>query len=156
MSALNYPGFVTLLDQAAVIVSDSGGVQEEAPSFGVPVLITRDITERPEVLQCGGTLVGTSPHKLRAALQQALKLKKLKREFIRTPFGDGQASPRIVEQILKDLHRRKSPAHFVKFTRSLPRLLTPTGRIHPNTRPNTRPSAPPVTWSQVKTNLKIN
>jgi UDP-N-acetylglucosamine 2-epimerase len=107
LSALNYPGFVTLLDRAAVVVSDSGGVQEEAPSFGVPVLITRDVTERPEVLQCGGVLVGTDPRKLKAAFIHAIEQPKWEGDVKQTPFGDGRASVRICDEILEALSKAK-------------------------------------------------
>jgi len=104
--ALSYPDFVALLDRAALVVSDSGGIQEEAPSFGVPVLITREVTERPEVLKAGGRLVGTDPVKFVREFERVLKLKKPSRSgLIRSPFGDGRASSRIVNQILKDLKR---------------------------------------------------
>ncbi|MEO5970821.1 MAG: UDP-N-acetylglucosamine 2-epimerase (non-hydrolyzing) [Bdellovibrionia bacterium] len=102
-SALNYPDFVALLDRASVVVSDSGGIQEEAPSFGLPVLITREVTERPEVLKCNGILVGTDPKRLKTALKNALLLKKSDKDFHKTPFGDGFASQRIVERILNDI-----------------------------------------------------
>jgi UDP-N-acetylglucosamine 2-epimerase (non-hydrolysing) len=104
-SALNYPDFVALLDRASVVVSDSGGIQEEAPSFGLPVLITREETERPEVLKCNGILVGTDPKRLKAALKNALLLTRSEKEFLKTPFGDGFASKRIVDNILFDLKK---------------------------------------------------
>ncbi len=103
--ALNYPDFVTLLDRASVVVSDSGGIQEEAPSFDLPVLITRDETERPEVLQCRGILVGTDPNRLKIALNYALQMERSKEGFIKTPFGDGFASERVVNEILSHLQR---------------------------------------------------
>lgn len=103
LSALNYPDFVALLDRASVVVSDSGGIQEEAPSFGLPVLITREVTERPEVLDYNGTLVGTDPQRLRIALKHALELIRPEESMVKTPFGDGMASHRIVEEILFDL-----------------------------------------------------
>jgi UDP-N-acetylglucosamine 2-epimerase len=60
LKPLQYPDFVYLLSKAWVVVTDSGGVQEEAPTFGLPVLITRDTTERPEVIEAGfGQLVGS-------------------------------------------------------------------------------------------------
>jgi UDP-N-acetylglucosamine 2-epimerase (non-hydrolysing) len=103
VSALNYPDFVALLDRASVVVSDSGGIQEEAPSFGLPVIITRENTERPEVLECNGTLVGTDPVRLKTALHRALLMTRPTEDFLKTPFGDGFASNRIAEQVLFDL-----------------------------------------------------
>ena len=59
-SPLQYPDFVYLLNRAWTVVTDSGGVQEEAPTFGLQILITRESTERPEVVEAGfGTLVGS-------------------------------------------------------------------------------------------------
>ncbi len=127
LSPLNYPGFVTLLDQASAVVSDSGGIQEEAPSFGVPAIITRENTERPEVLTCGGTLVGTDPEKLREALNKALLNDPTHRdpsqtEIIHTPFGDGRASQRILNRIIEDLQEQESSFQFVQLTRATPKL----------------------------------
>jgi UDP-N-acetylglucosamine 2-epimerase (non-hydrolysing) len=57
----DYPEFVWLMDQATLILTDSGGVREEAPSLGKPVLVLRDTTERPEAIECGAAeLIGTA------------------------------------------------------------------------------------------------
>jgi UDP-N-acetylglucosamine 2-epimerase (non-hydrolysing) len=102
--ALDYPDFVTLLDYASVIVTDSGGVQEEAPSFSVPVLITREVTERPEVLHCGGKLIGTNPQLLVEELRKVWSHQsKYEKVFQATPFGDGNASGRIIKRMFSDL-----------------------------------------------------
>ena len=62
ISPLNYPAFVWLMDKSHIILTDSGGIQEEAPSLGKPVLVMRDTTERPEGVECGtAILVGTNP-----------------------------------------------------------------------------------------------
>ncbi len=102
--ALGYPEFVALLDASSVVVTDSGGVQEEAPSFSLPVLITREVTERPEVLSCGGKLVGTDPNVISTELLKCLSLDRNKiNKNNETPFGDGKASFRIIRKIMKDL-----------------------------------------------------
>jgi UDP-N-acetylglucosamine 2-epimerase len=102
--ALGYPDFVTLLDRASLVVTDSGGVQEEAPSFSIPILITREVTERPEVLGCGGRLVGTNPLRLVEEFRLALQPNKQKQEDSQiTPFGDGKASQRIIQKMIDDI-----------------------------------------------------
>ena len=101
---VDYPDLVAMLDRASVIVTDSGGLQEEAPSFGIPVLVTREITERPEVLKCGGILIGTDPSRLRAGMQSALRRTgRVRSHRAKTPFGDGRASQRIVKRLSGDL-----------------------------------------------------
>ncbi len=95
---LAYPDFVHLMKSAALILSDSGGVQEEAPSVGTPVLVLRDVTERPEAVESGwAKLVGTSRSKIlehaTAWLESETHGAPLSRE---NPFGDGKASARIV------------------------------------------------------------
>lgn len=99
---LEYQDFLSLLSASWVVVSDSGGVQEEAPSFGKPLLVLRDTTERPEVIECGvGKLVGHDPARLRKMLEDAW----LDEEWFATarntpnPFGDGHASERILDAI---------------------------------------------------------
>jgi UDP-N-acetylglucosamine 2-epimerase (non-hydrolysing) len=81
------------MDRAALLVTDSGGLQEEGPSFGKPILITRNVTERPEVLECGGVLVGTDPKLLGEALTRALDVSETApgQPLRVTPFGDGRA-----------------------------------------------------------------
>jgi len=98
---LDYPGFAALLGQASLVISDSGGVQEEAPSLGVPVIVLRDRTERPEAVEAGAAiLAGTDP---RAILAAATLLLDNPAEWDRASaagrnlFGDGRASERIIE-----------------------------------------------------------
>lgn len=99
LEPLNYFDFVKLLSRSALLISDSGGVQEEATALGVPVLITRHFTERPEVIEAGlGKLVGCDRDKI---VSEASKLLQEKRERkSRSVFGDGKASSRIT-QILR-------------------------------------------------------
>jgi len=98
---LNYPDFVHLMKSAALVLSDSGGVQEEAPSLGAHVLVLRDMTERPEAVESGwAELVGTSRNRIvqRATAWLANKThsEAASRE---NPFGDGKASARIVQAL---------------------------------------------------------
>lgn len=97
---IEYLPFVYLMDRADLIITDSGGVQEEAPSFGKPVLVTRTVTERPEAVQAGlAKLVGTSRE---AIVQEASRLLTDDDAYAamargENPYGDGTASRKIVE-----------------------------------------------------------
>lgn len=99
----DYPEFVWLMDRAHVILTDSGGVQEEAPSLGVPVLVTREKTERPEAVQAGlAELVGTDRSRIFQRVSQLLKQPKrviASDSPCPNPYGDGRASERIVQWI---------------------------------------------------------
>jgi UDP-N-acetylglucosamine 2-epimerase (non-hydrolysing) len=106
MAPLSYEPFVYLMDKAYFIISDSGGIQEEAPSLGKPVLITRNITERPEALEAGATkLVGTNPRTISEEAGHLLNDEESYNRMskIRNPYGDGRASERIIESILRFL-----------------------------------------------------
>ena len=99
---LAYPEFVAVMKRAYLILSDSGGVQEEAPSFGVPVLVLRDKTERQEAIRAGvAKLVGADAARILAAARPLLKSSRAHARMARrsNPFGDGKASERIVEAI---------------------------------------------------------
>jgi UDP-N-acetylglucosamine 2-epimerase (non-hydrolysing) len=99
---LDYLPFVYLMDRSHVILTDSGGVQEEAPSLGKPVLVMRDNTERPEAVAAGTVqLVGTRTEKILAGLRSLLNDSEAYRAMAHAhnPYGDGLASERI-ESIL--------------------------------------------------------
>ena len=95
-----YPEFVWLMDRSTIILSDSGGVQEEAPSLGKPVLVLRDTTERPEAVDIGATkLVGTD-EKLIVETASRLLTDRTYYDSFRgkeNPYGDGTAATRIVD-----------------------------------------------------------
>ena len=96
----DYLPFVYLMNQAHIILTDSGGIQEEAPSLGKPVLVMRDTTERPEAVSAGTVkLVGTDVDKITASLNQLLTDEKAYKEmsFAHNPYGDGKACERIIE-----------------------------------------------------------
>ena len=101
---LSYLPFVALMQRATVILTDSGGIQEEAPSIGKPVLVTRQITERPEALD-GGTvkLVGSDKETIVREVSRLLTdhdyYQNLAR--VRTPYGDGKATERILRAIFQ-------------------------------------------------------
>ncbi len=107
----DYPNFVWLMDRAHLILTDSGGVQEEAPALGKPVLVLREVTERPAVLE-GGTvlLVGTDPVRIVAQtarlLDDAEAYRAMNRVF--TPFGDGHASEKIAQRLTRWAQTRTS------------------------------------------------
>ena len=97
---LQYEEFIYLMDKSYFIITDSGGVQEEAPSLGKPVLVMRDTTERPEALEAGTVkLVGTDKEKI---IEEAQKLIDNAKEYEKmskahNPYGDGNASQKIIE-----------------------------------------------------------
>jgi len=100
----DYLPFVYLMNRSYLIVTDSGGVQEEAPSLGKPVLVMRDTTERPEALAAGTVkLVGTDVDKIlseaTSLLDDAEQYKTM--SFAHNPYGDGKACARIVDNLLQ-------------------------------------------------------
>lgn len=100
ISPLSYPAFVWLMDKAKIIITDSGGIQEEAPSLGKPVLVMRETTERPEAVAAGTViLVGTDRSKIVGETLQLLddSLYYTSMSRIENPYGDGHACPKIVE-----------------------------------------------------------
>ena len=102
---LDYPNLLNMMKRAYFLMTDSGGLQEEGPSFNKPVLILRTTTERPEVVEVGGgVLVGTDQALI---IQQAEKLLNNPVHYaamaqVENPFGDGHAAERILEQIYQD------------------------------------------------------
>ncbi len=99
---LEYGDFVWLLKRAYLILSDSGGIQEEAPAFRVPVVVLRDTTERPEAVECGIAVIGgrrkeTIIKEVKRLLEDSSLRQRL--EKIENPFGDGKASLRILNVI---------------------------------------------------------
>lgn len=99
---LSYPDFIWLMNRSKLIITDSGGVQEEAPSLGKPVLVMRDTTERPEAVDAGTVLlVGTDKDLI---IREALDLLENETRFkamseLHNPYGDGEACKRIVKFI---------------------------------------------------------
>ena len=100
---LAYPAFVWLMNQSYLIITDSGGVQEEAPSLGKPVLVMRETTERPEAVDAGTViLVGTDKQKIVNECNDLLvnieRYQKMR--ALQNPYGDGKASKKIIEHII--------------------------------------------------------
>lgn len=106
ISPLSYPAFVWLMNKSYLIITDSGGVQEEAPSLGKPVLVLRDTTERPEAVEAGTViLVGTDKNKIvketRDLLTNNARYRKMSE--LHNPYGNGKACHKIVS-FIKDLN----------------------------------------------------
>ena len=100
---LPYLSWVHLMKRATLILTDSGGVQEEAPALGIPVLVMRQVTERPEGIQAGTVrLVGTQTECIVQETRRLLENPQAYAEMAHAanPYGDGQAAPRIVQAIL--------------------------------------------------------
>ena len=101
---LAYPDFIWMMNRAKLIITDSGGIQEEAPSLGKPVLVMRDTTERPEAVEAGtAILVGTNKNMI---VKEALDLLNNTSRFetmsrLHNPYGDGKACERIVDFITR-------------------------------------------------------
>jgi UDP-N-acetylglucosamine 2-epimerase (non-hydrolysing) len=99
---LDYLDFVHVLDSSELVLTDSGGIQEEAPTLGKPVLVLRDTTERPEAVEAGvARLVGTAPAVVHAAINTLLddRLAYEAMAHPENPFGDGRASARVVRAL---------------------------------------------------------
>ena len=106
---LDYKSMVALLDRSYMVLTDSGGLQEEAPSLGKPVLVLRETTERPEAVQAGTVrVVGTNSQRIVAEASRLLDDQEAyaAMAFAVNPYGDGNASRRIVDAILRaGVHR---------------------------------------------------
>lgn len=115
LEPLGYEKFVVLMKSVWLIVSDSGGVQEEAPSLGKPLLVLRENTERPEAIRAGiAKLIGGSATVLNRMLEENYSIDTWVRSVsaVANPFGDGHAAKRIVKTIedrLKNLKREPEP-----------------------------------------------
>jgi UDP-N-acetylglucosamine 2-epimerase (non-hydrolysing) len=102
ISPLAYPGFIWLMEKSHLIITDSGGIQEEAPSLGKPVLVTRTTTERPEAVQQGTViLLGTDSERIVEEAEKLLRHSEYYKNMstLHNPYGDGKAAERIVNFI---------------------------------------------------------
>jgi UDP-N-acetylglucosamine 2-epimerase (non-hydrolysing) len=105
-----YPAFVWLMDRCRIILTDSGGVQEEAPSLEKPILVMRETTERPEAVDAGAVqLVGTSVDRIVRGVANLLTDEVLyaSRQIDENPYGDGMAAARIVDLIEERVWERR-------------------------------------------------
>ena len=105
VNPLDYPPLLWLMDRSYFVITDSGGIQEEAPALGKPVLVMRDVTERQEGIDAGtALLVGTNKEKIVQAAQQLIDDKSVYTQMAKAvnPYGDGTAAQQIVNIILKE------------------------------------------------------
>jgi len=103
---VSYLDLLRLLERCFFVLTDSGGIQEEAPSFHKPVLVLRELTERPELIEAGGgEIVGTDPERIVRAAERLLSNENEynKMSSIENPFGDGHAAERIVSILAEGL-----------------------------------------------------
>lgn len=99
---LSYPDMIAAMTSSDLILSDSGGIQEEAPALGIPLLIARDVTERPEAMTCGGAiLAGTDPDAIQAETTRLLDDPAARPAMAipRFPFGRGDAAAKVITVI---------------------------------------------------------
>jgi UDP-N-acetylglucosamine 2-epimerase (non-hydrolysing) len=111
LNPLDYVPFIDLMRRAYLLLTDSGGVQEEGPSLGKPVLVMREKTERPEAVEAGTTLlVGTDENEIVTQVSRLLDQEDAYRRMttVHNPYGDGHASERIAEAI-RAFHRSRRP-----------------------------------------------
>lgn len=104
VAPLQYLQFVYLMEQSYLILTDSGGIQEEAPGLGKPVLVMRDTTERPEAVEAGTVLlVGANQERIEDGVVELLENEVLYKQMSEAvnPYGDGKACARIVEYLLQ-------------------------------------------------------
>ncbi len=104
LPAVDYLALVHLMKRSTLILTDSGGIQEEAPSLGVPVLVLREVTERPEAVEAGvARLVGTDTERIVAETFRLLDDPEAHAAMARpvNPFGDGHAAERIAKALLE-------------------------------------------------------
>jgi len=109
LEPLDYVAFVHLMKRSFLILTDSGGIQEEAPALSKPVLVMREVTERPELVESGaGRVVGTEVAAIRDATRELLRNRAAYRRMAdaASPFGDGRAAERIADRIVHDWKER--------------------------------------------------
>jgi UDP-N-acetylglucosamine 2-epimerase (non-hydrolysing) len=107
LEPLPYLPFVGMMERATVILTDSGGIQEEAPSLGKPVLVMRETTERPEAVHAGTVrLVGTDPQKIVDEISRLITDAQAYDQMARAhnPYGDGHATERIIAACRKSVN----------------------------------------------------
>ncbi|MFN3479039.1 MAG: non-hydrolyzing UDP-N-acetylglucosamine 2-epimerase [Thermodesulfovibrionales bacterium] len=106
--ALSYQTMIYLMKRSHILMTDSGGIQEEAPAFGKPVMILRDVTERPEIVDVGiGFLVGSDKDRIIKLFSQFYEDENIYKAISEkiNPFGDGKASERILQFLLREVVR---------------------------------------------------
>jgi UDP-N-acetylglucosamine 2-epimerase len=120
---LSYPDLLRLMQRSWLVLTDSGGMQEEAPSFGTPLLILRETTERQEVVEAGGaTLVGTCRDRIVAAVNELLQDADAhaRMSAAENPFGDGFAAVRITRRLKLFLEARRTAERAARIAAAAP------------------------------------
>jgi UDP-N-acetylglucosamine 2-epimerase (non-hydrolysing) len=123
---LDYLPFVYLMKRATIVLSDSGGVQEEAPGLGIPTLVLREVTERPEAVEAGTVkLIGTGRRKVRDAIEKLLTDERAYDRMANTvnPYGDGRAAERVVEACIEARHHTPAVLDLAGSSPALPTQL---------------------------------
>ena len=112
LAPLDYVSFVACMQRASILLTDSGGIQEEGPSLGKPVLVMRDVSERPEAIAAGtACLTGTDPETIVATVISLLDDPARYEQMARrpNPYGDGHAAEQIVQFLMTRLTNRLCP-----------------------------------------------
>lgn len=116
LDTLDYDDMINLMSKSYIILTDSGGIQEEGPSLGKPVLVLRDETERPEAVEAGAVkLIGTNEKRICSEVDTLLNRRDKYIKMLKNinPYGDGKASERIVKKILNSFNLiNQSPTEF--------------------------------------------
>lgn len=113
LAPLDYVSFVACMQRASILLTDSGGIQEEGPSLGKPVLVMRDVSERPEAIAAGtASLTGTDPERIVRAVSSLLDDPAHYKRMTScpNPYGDGHAAERIVQFLISRVASLPSPA----------------------------------------------
>jgi UDP-N-acetylglucosamine 2-epimerase (non-hydrolysing) len=131
MEPLEYSAMAALLRASTLIITDSGGIQEEAAALGVPVVVAREVTERPEGIETGLlTLAGTEPSAVHAAVTKLL-LDRERREIARrapNPYGDGYAGARVAQAVAWRLKLQDRPKDWEPIAADARALRAPSAR----------------------------
>lgn len=147
---VTYTDLVALMKRSTLVMTDSGGIQEEAPSFGVPVLVLRDVTERPEGIEAGvARLVGTDEERVFGEADRLLSDAAARAGFAQAtnPYGDGHAGERIVDIIAHRL--RGAPRRTAEWAGGASQAgPSPAPRTAADSTPGTTSRAPRVTLSR--------
>ncbi len=139
LEPLRYPDFVYLMSKAWTVITDSGGIQEEAPTFGMPIVITREVTERPEVVEAGfGTLVGSETGLIVEKVRSLTTGHQPVRIEGPNPFGDGRAAEIIADALLGFA----TPSEVISLPSNAAAILAGRGPVEPKPpAPTERPIA---------------
>ncbi len=138
LEPLRYPDFVYLMSKAWTVITDSGGIQEEAPTFGTPIVITREVTERPEVVEAGfGRLAGSDTKSIVESVRTLTSGHEPMKIAGPNPFGDGKAAEMIAAALLGFA----TPSEVISLPSNAAAILA--GKTTPEPKP-TEPAERPI------------